>query len=285
MKTLLVTLTLGDESQNMWTDVFSPSWHIYAERNGYDVIQILDPLDKSSDVKPPSWQKLLVLRNPSVAKYDQIIWMDHDMLISPFAPPMEEIEPGKVGVVNWQGSYPQQPSERDPWLREFQSLWQNNACDWIRDAKIENFSDVAALAGYANKHNDWLNAGVIVFDPSSRGFLERIYHNRVDTPHSSKEQQALTYELLSLHRNKLHSLDRRWNCLWPLYMSMHYAFIRVVADTSHVAACSVAAAMGNNYAIHFLSGSTRNHAEAYNAHLARTGDDEMQILPFRQEEA
>jgi hypothetical protein len=83
----IVTLLLGEEYRTIWERVCRPSWEHYADRFGHDICVITAPLDVSprAAARSPAWQKLLVLDQPWAQRYERILWLDADILISPRA--------------------------------------------------------------------------------------------------------------------------------------------------------------------------------------------------------
>ena len=99
----LVTLTLGDSFRWLWRRYCRPSWLAYAQRHGYDLICLDTLLDKSEAAAQWSvlWQKLLVLGQPFAAQYEQVVWVDADILIHPQAPAITAGVPvERVGAVD-----------------------------------------------------------------------------------------------------------------------------------------------------------------------------------------
>src|SRR3954471_18626987 len=67
-------------------DVTGPALGRYAERHGYELIEIRHRLDPS---RPPSWDKIVLLRE-LVRRFDIVVWFDADALILDAAPDIED---------------------------------------------------------------------------------------------------------------------------------------------------------------------------------------------------
>jgi hypothetical protein len=86
-KRAIVSLVAGDKYIDLWNRLSRPNWLGYADFAEADLILITEPLDKSERAENRSiaWQKLLVLNQPWSARYERILWMDSDIIISKFA--------------------------------------------------------------------------------------------------------------------------------------------------------------------------------------------------------
>ncbi|MET0275172.1 MAG: hypothetical protein ABW360_19465 [Phenylobacterium sp.] len=96
----IVTLVVGEEYARIWKVMCEASWQAYAERWGYDLLVITEPLDASPRGMERSfaWQKLLILDQPWSRAYERIVWIDADILISDIAPDIVGCVPDPRGV-------------------------------------------------------------------------------------------------------------------------------------------------------------------------------------------
>src|SRR5207237_10182487 len=80
----LVTLIVGDAYRANWQRYCERNWRAYASRHGLDVIVLEQPLDTSprAQSRSPAWQKCLMLSQSFSAQYDQLIWLDSDIVIN-----------------------------------------------------------------------------------------------------------------------------------------------------------------------------------------------------------
>jgi hypothetical protein len=257
MSKALVTLTVGHKSQAMWQSIFAPSWRAYADIHGYEVIQLTDRI--RDDDRHPSWHKLCIFDLPEVRRFDRVVWLDHDVMVNPNSPCIASIAAdGRVGAVTWTGSY-----QRDPVYFEsaFSHNWRNNTLPWIRE-KIRSFSDIMVNAGYDPVDN-WLNAGVLSFDPSHADLLNEIYEGGRVHKESSLEQTALIHWLCGLNPEMLDSLDRRFNVIWNHEVNVYYPFLHRLPAFSDIVYECVQATMNRSFFVHFLNGPPRQHAATY----------------------
>jgi hypothetical protein len=258
MNSCIAILAIGESCQLMWRDIFLPHLKAYASRHDFTIEVFTEDLDPSG-TRHKSWQKLLLAGQERLQKYDRIVYFDTDVLLNPAAPNiLDGVPSGKIAAVTWSGSYCNDPAVYDC----FRATWTHNNCKLIRDAKIKSFADLAEFGGYP-RHDDWLNAGVLVFEPQHAEFLKNIYDTEAEGPNTSLEQQALTHWLCNRRSNLLHSLDRRWNSIFYHERAIHYPFIEVLCPHSFIVAKVVEAALGKNFALHFAADGERQEARTF----------------------
>lgn len=261
MKVALATITIGDGSRSMWETVFAPSWREYVSHVGYTLEHFTEPIEPSD--RHPSWQKLLLAGHERLAEYDRIVWLDHDILIAPGAPPIhEDVPDGKIGAVTWKGSM------EDPlYFAAFQAQWRNNNAAWVVASRITSFADLLACAGYP-RTDDWMNAGVFVFQPQHAELFREVYDHGLSGPTTSLEQAALTNMLCRTHKHLCHPLDRRFNVIWDFERLLYYPFVDSLYPESTIIMRCVDATLRRCHMLHFAGGG-REYARAYveQAHL------------------
>ena len=100
----IVTIVLGDEYERVWELVCRDSWERYGREFGYDVIAIKAALDQSprASARSPAWQKLLILSQSWSSRYERIVWLDADIIISPSAYDISSFVPNReqVGIAS-----------------------------------------------------------------------------------------------------------------------------------------------------------------------------------------
>ena len=264
MKSVIVTVAIGDHCRRMWDETFAPSVYDYADRHGYAVQCLTAPIDVGDKAKPASWQRLLLASHPALLGFDRIIYLDTDIMCNPSAPGVAELVPdGKIGAVTWQGSY----NNDQAWYDMFKMSWSRNVFKWIRDAKIESFSDLAVAGGYP-AHEDWLNSGVLVFQPTPEiaTLMADVYYNEPHTERSANEQQALTHYLCNKRPDLLHPLDKRFNAIWYFEREIHYPFLENLYLNSFIASKCVEASLTHNYFLHFAADGERLEAVNFMLH-------------------
>ena len=86
----IVTIAIGDRYLADWEKYALESWHKYAERNDLGLIAVTEDLIPSSDEywKKATWQKLLLADTLTKAfpKIGNMLYLDTDILINPYAP-------------------------------------------------------------------------------------------------------------------------------------------------------------------------------------------------------
>lgn len=85
---LMVSLIVGDQFMDFWERMAKPQWLDYCRKYSYSLLIFTEPLDISAraEARSLSWQKLLVLSHKEVKKYNQVLWIDADILIASNAP-------------------------------------------------------------------------------------------------------------------------------------------------------------------------------------------------------
>lgn len=80
----IVTLAIVEEYLQIWKSFAQDNWQKYADKYGYDLICIDTPLDTSerAQARSPAWQKCLILSQEFSQNYEQIVWIDLDILIN-----------------------------------------------------------------------------------------------------------------------------------------------------------------------------------------------------------
>ena len=132
----IVTLAIGAAFRQRWLEVCKPNWQRYAERHGYDLICIDQPLDHTPRVlqRSPAWQKCLVLSQPFSRNYERLVWVDLDILINPEAPDIADGVPlDKVGAVD-EYSIPTPALHRQT-LAKLYRYWDAAGMPYVRTSR------------------------------------------------------------------------------------------------------------------------------------------------------
>ena len=98
MRTALVTIVIGDAYQRLYGRYVQARFERYALRHGYDVRLVGEPI-RPLPGKKPTWQKLCLMDLPWFREYDQIAFVDADILIARDAPAFPVVPAGKVAGV------------------------------------------------------------------------------------------------------------------------------------------------------------------------------------------
>ena len=221
----IVTLVIGDAYLRAWRRCFEPTWREYAEKHDYDIIAIDTPLDRSERARNRSlhWQKLLILGQEFVGRYDRVVWMDADIAINAKAAPsiVEAAGDGAIGIALYGDL--QEPRQdalvRERWVaahaarhpemsrRDLESFWT----DYFRHYGIDRECTIR------------FNTGVMVLSPERhRPLLEDIY-NRYEADAFDKDQTAINDYLTSTGAYEI--IDARYNVdVWTEVLK-HYPFL------------------------------------------------------------
>ncbi len=235
-------------------------WERYAQKHGYDIICIDNPLDKSERAlsRSPAWQKCLVLSQDFSNKYDRIVWMDCDILINPYFAPsiVDEVPEGMVGAVD---------------------VWSSPTSGWFPLA-LQRYMDITpgsdtfslSVSAYYQKYglpdtfDKVVQTGVLVMSPKHRAVLEMTYYEYEEKggPQWNYEMRPLSYELQKA--SCVHWIDVRYNMSWPVYKCLFYPFLMLEStlDDEQKKALSgacVNAAYHYGYFLHFPGDKSDMH--------------------------
>ncbi|GAB6181516.1 hypothetical protein JCM14036_28350 [Desulfotomaculum defluvii] len=221
-KKAIVTLALGEKYVHIWDQLCKENWQIYAEKYGYDLICLKQPLDQSprAQKRSPAWQKCLVLNQPWAESYDRIVWVDADILINVNAPDITQGVPlEKVGVVD-EWAWPTPEIYRSTTHRRAFQYWTEIGANPIINHTPEEWY---ANYGLPPKYSQVVQTGVMVMSPKYHNeVLKMVYDQYEDKPYLLYEMRPLSFELLE--NNLVHWLDIRFNVLWFFYKTVYYPF-------------------------------------------------------------
>lgn len=274
MKRALVTLVLGDRYKERFAAQAAPTFRAYAKAHGLTLV-VLDRLLDHSDLgrsRSPAWQKCLIFRHPKVGTFDQVAWLDADIVINPAAPSVfDDVPVESFAAVDAFAS----PSARAfaSALAKTRAYLAQNGLTAPDDATPARFY---RNYGFAAGPDKVAQTGVLVLSPEAHGpVLEQAYTEarRPDSREMLFEMRALSFHLLT--ESPVRWLDPRFNALWATALFNHYpflterAFLAAFRDRPdlylHVKAQCLAALYEASYFLHF----------------AGTGDD-MRALTARQ---
>jgi hypothetical protein len=222
-KKALVTITIGDEYKSYWDQHCKDNWEGYAEKHDYDIVLIEDYIESDPKDRAPNWQKLLLFDHSDLKDYDRVVWLDSDIVINyPQAPCIvSETQPGKVGCVNYQQALPSFEDRKSGYFRA-QQLSENES---LRKAAPITFRERYELVGLEDGPNDFINAGVLVLEPTHKQFLRKVYEDYDNRKHSFEENVWLSYELLK--EDLIDPVDPRFNKLLVYELAQNYPFLFV----------------------------------------------------------
>ena len=218
----IVTLAIGADYADRFERHCRASWTAYAQRHGFDLVVITDPLDTSERGKSrsPAWQKCLILGAPQVASYDRVVWVDSDICINPDAPSVTAGVPiERIGATD-EHCFPS-PEARQAILetiisvapesgdagKRFWQAWRDPGT-WHR------------YVGLPAGQSHIVQTGVLVLSTQHhRALLEHVYRAYEDGggKHFNYEMRPLSHEIQA--RGLQHWIDPRFNALlWWLFL-------------------------------------------------------------------
>ncbi len=251
----IVTIALGKRFIKMTRNYCQENWEAYAEKHGYDVIFIEDPLDTSERARKrsASWQKLLVCSQDRLQKYERIVWVDADVLINPNAPDIAEGVPlEKIGAVNER----EQPT-KDEHLKAIRRMYR------VWGVQGLEFNESYAVPEYYKEYGiecdlqDIVQCGIMVWSPKHHAeFLKWVYDNYEDNDNRlNYEMRPTSYEILK--NNLVHWLDPRFNKLMHLEKAAYYPLLlgKNLLPGFHknaIRKATINTIFFNNYFLHFI---------------------------------
>lgn len=258
MKKAIVTLAVGEKYEKLWRDYSEQGWRAYAERHGYDLILLTEPLDRSERAlgRSPAWQKCLVLDPKVAGTYDRVVWLDADIAINPAAPCIVSGVPvEKIGATD-EHRYPSRANR--------QKIISGLVQHWTRMNRPEaakicaSYLDPAAyhslFPGVPKKHSHIVQTGVLVLSPSHhRELFEQVYRDYQDPGGAEMNYEMRPMSHLIQEARLAHWLDPRFNALaLYLFQQQQLATGRLGVPYSDYEATALARKwLAENYFLHF----------------------------------
>lgn len=266
----IVTMLVGERYVSEWNQHCNNNWLAYGKRHDCDIIVLTEPLAPAAVTPERSlhWQKLLVPSLPALRHYEQVAWLDGDILInSSHAPSIFDAhDPERIGVVDIL------PSMRR--VLDTMTVEQRWVYLLLRAQHISQDKTWAGMAAYetafANPYaadhlepapNKFINTGVFVCNPARHAaFFRRVFNKyQKNSRNCDFEQTPLSFEILTSGMEQL--LDSRFNTIWALEAAQHYPFLfgpRFIKPTTQdqeewrwLARQCVTNAFFNSYFLHF----------------------------------
>jgi len=179
MKTAVCTLVIGERYERLFRKYVVESWRTYCEGHNYDLV-IFQKLLADLPGKSPSWQKLFILDQPELQRFEKVIWLDADIIIRNDSPPLE-VPDSRLGYV----------SEVPP---------DGDVAGWFRKFSLPEGTDI-------------VQGGVLCLEHGHRHLLESVR----DFPETRLyEMPALS--LCIGNSDAAYRLDPRFNALIPQLM-------------------------------------------------------------------
>ncbi len=244
MKKAIVTLLLGDRFQQMFSEICAPGWTAYCEKWGYELVAIQEPMDPSQRAmdRSPAWQKLLILSQDWSSKYDQIVWVDADILINhELAPDICSVAPlEKVSAVDAY-AIPNRASHAVALERLYRD-WDRLGVTYLDNLSPASYYANRGISG-AGTFDAVVQTGVFVCSPKHhRALFEHVYHSYEDT-HGAEwnyEMPAMSFEII---KNDLHHwIAPQFNHCVADLVSAYYPFLFHISQPKSALARFVTAA-------------------------------------------
>jgi hypothetical protein len=264
----IFTILHGDSYVDTWKRYCEPGWRAYADRHGYDLVVVTEPirLEHPLSVRPIHWQKAFIPRHPRAKDYEDIVYLDADILINYHrAPCIVSANPtGKIGAVRFDQYIDDDFNYYLIFIRQskFRNL-QERIRQHQQTPGVVTLSGPDFAAEYGQYSSDLsrplINSGVLTMKPALHGdLLEKIYHDSfvemsdgAETRCGQKgnfDQVYLTHKLLEADMIQL--LDERYNCIAYYQMALHYPFL-FAAFSEELARVALTTILMNHYFLHF----------------------------------
>jgi hypothetical protein len=199
-KKVLCTLAVGTKYEKMFARYCKKNWSEYCSNYSYDMVVITNLFDDSirGRERSPSWQKLLILSQDWSSQYEQVVWVDADVMINAkIAPDITKILPvHKVGAVETY-SIPSEAIHKIALQRQYDA-WHAQGVNFIDNATPSLYYEKRGIPGGAL--DKVAQAGVLVCSPKDhKEIFEHVYYRYEDENKSAYwnyEMPAISYELV-----------------------------------------------------------------------------------------
>lgn len=225
----IVTLVVGGPFLDRWETLCRRNWEDYSRSIGADLVVIAEPQDLQARAqsRSPSWQKLLLPAHPEVSCYEQVAWVDSDILFNIHRPEslFDGVPLELVGAVDSFAD--PSPSENAEALRRMWYLVNRGIPGKRAPGQYSTPDEIYVDYGSpVVPVGRMINAGVLVFSPTRHGEVFRHVYDRYEDRGSPSyyENVPLAFELVK--RGLVHWLDPKFNHLWAWDKLIHYPFMQ-----------------------------------------------------------
>ena len=259
----IATFVFGATYVNLWKKHCEANWRSYAEKNGYDILLLDKPIraDEVLTRRPINWQKLLICSHPDVAAYQDVVFLDADIMINYHRAPciVSSMSGEEIGAVRFDQYVDDDFSYYQVFLR--QAKFRNY---WDRARRLVETPGAFQLGGpdfsksysrYTSRRDlPLMNTGVLHIQPKlHRDYLESIYRDSFrDVENGSEkgnyEQEYLSFRLI--RDGKVRFLDGRFNRLAYYEQALHYPFLYLLQDAALWRLC-LSTILANSFFLHF----------------------------------
>jgi hypothetical protein len=217
----IVTLVVGARYEQRFKHYCYPNWSNYAARHGLDLVVFDHPIDNSvrARARSISWQKCLAVIHPKVQKYDQVVWIDSDIVINDKRAPsiFEFFKLEEIGAVK-DFDYPTKEAFRAA-LERLYDGWDKAGIRYTRNLTPEEFYMRFGLPPLP----DVVHCGVIGLSPSAHASVFQTTYDKYEDKGGAQlnyEMRPLSYEILTNIPVKW--LDHRFNLATSYDLSINY---------------------------------------------------------------
>lgn len=202
MSKCLVTLTLGETYKERFEKFSRASWVSYCQRHSIQLIVLDKPLDESprAQKRSPAWQKLLILSQDWSASFDQIAWVDSDIIInSQLAPDLFSfVSPEEIGAVE-AFVFPTANMFVAGLLERYET-WEGQGRNFMRNTTAHQYYSNRKIRSEESGNGGLpvVQTGVVVSSPKHhRSLFESIYYNYEEHfgPEGNYEMPAMSFEI------------------------------------------------------------------------------------------
>jgi hypothetical protein len=204
----IVTLVAGKKYQTNFARYVYKNWKAYADKHGIDLLVYDKLLDHSQRAQSRSaaWQKCLVMDAGKSRRYEQVAWLDSDIVINNDKAPciFDDVSADEIGAVQ-DFVYPGVDEYRK--RLEYFSRTLGEPGPWFSLTPQEYMTSWGLPAT-----ESVVQTGVIVANPAIHGAIFKNTYDRYEDkggPVWHYEMRPLSYEILTNSRVKW--LDPRFN--------------------------------------------------------------------------
>jgi hypothetical protein len=222
MARAIVTMAAGERCYKPWRRHLYPGWQQWCERHGFTLV-VFEALLDTSDLgrsRSPTWQKLLAMASVELRPFEQVLWLDADVMVCPWAAdPLALHDPRQVAMARDDGS---PLADQPEWFRRGWAhvLTQSLGAKGIAVPAVSEPFSYLDLWGFDARRRPLFNNGVVAFSPQHHSDLWlHLYHDWPDGgPGALDEMVPMNLELQQ--RGLLQELDGRFNRLIGVYHAL-----------------------------------------------------------------
>lgn len=270
-KRALVTLIVGSNYEWNFERYCRKNWTAYARRHDYDLVVFNSPLDMSPRARSrsPYWQKNLILEQDELAAYEQVAWIDGDIMINAERAPsvFDGVPVERIGAVD-EYRVPDAATYRKSLAISYLRA-KRLGQPFVHNPTPQDYYRVRGFPEYSAV----TQGGVIICSPRyHRDVFRAVYaYEDAGEPSSNYEMAALSYEIL--RRDLVTWLDYRFNRLVLFGLVENLPAMRrpsaQQADSSDARTITeiIAELYANSYFLHFAG------CQPLMAHMAQINHD------------